>query len=147
MRKTTIVITLILIAILFIMWTTITTVHSDSSDDQENSQLQTVVMPEPSVEEPTLNIMEVTATAYCPCQECSGPWGTSTATGAIAIEGRTIAVDPTVIPYGTEVIIDGNTYVAEDTGAAIKGNMIDIYFDSHKDTTQWGVQEIEIIIP
>ena len=49
-----------------------------------------------------------------------------------AIEGHTIAVDPTVIPYGTEVKIDGNIYVAEDCGSAVKGNVIDIYVNEPK---------------
>lgn len=50
-----------------------------------------------------------------------------TSTGVIAEEGRTIAVDPTVIPYGTEVMIDGHVYIAEDCGGAVKGNVIDIF--------------------
>lgn len=54
-----------------------------------------------------------------------------TATGTTAKEGRTIAVDPKVIPYGTKVYIDGWGYrIAEDCGGGIKGNHIDIYVDS-----------------
>lgn len=60
--------------------------------------------------------------------------GRSTSTGAIATEGRTIAVDPSVIPYGTEVLINGHVYVAEDCGGAVKGNVIDIFVeDEHMD--------------
>lgn len=44
-----------------------------------------------------------------------------------AIEGHTIAVDPSVIPLGSEVLINGHEYVAEDIGGAVKGNVIDIY--------------------
>lgn len=55
-----------------------------------------------------------------------------TSTGAIAEEGRTIAVDPTIIPYGSIVKINGNEYLAEDCGGAIKGNKIDIFVDSPK---------------
>lgn len=80
----------------------------------------------------------VTATAYCPCEKCSGKWGTMTATGVQAEAGRTIAVDPSVIPYGTHVIIDGVTYVAEDTGGAIKGNDVDIFFNTHEEALQFG---------
>lgn len=85
--------------------------------------------------------IEFIVTAYCPCYECSEGWGNSTATGAIAKQGRTIAVDPKIIPYGTEVVIDGHTYVAEDCGGAIKGNKIDIYFETHEETIKWGVQK------
>lgn len=84
---------------------------------------------------------EFIVTAYCPCYECSEGWGNSTATGAIAKQGRTIAVDPKIIPYGTEVVIDGHTYVAEDCGGVIKGNKIDIYFETHEETIKWGVQK------
>jgi 3D (Asp-Asp-Asp) domain-containing protein len=83
-------------------------------------------------------------TAYCPCYECSEGYGNKTATGTIATEGRTIAVDPKVIPYGTKVIINGNTYIAEDCGGLIKGNRIDVYFDSHDKVDNFGVQNVEI---
>lgn len=55
-----------------------------------------------------------------------------TSTGAIAKEGKTIAVDPAVIPYGSVVKINGNEYVAEDCGGAIKGNKIDIFVEKPK---------------
>ena len=86
--------------------------------------------------------MTVTATAYCPCVKCCGKTDGITATGTKAIAGRTIAVDPSVIPYGTEVIINGNTYIAEDCGGAINGNDIDIFFDSHEAALQFGRQTL-----
>ena len=52
-----------------------------------------------------------------------------TATGITAREGRTIAVDPTIIPYGTKVIIGNNIYIAEDCGSAVKGKVIDIFVE------------------
>ena len=52
-----------------------------------------------------------------------------------------VATDPDVIPMGTEVEIDGHIYIAQDVGGAISGNRIDLYFDSHEDALQWGVQE------
>lgn len=55
--------------------------------------------------------------------------------------GVTIATDPDVIPLGTEVEIDGHIYIAQDVGGAVSGNRIDLYFDSHDDALQWGVQE------
>lgn len=103
---------------------------------------------------PEYTEIELTATAYCPCEKCCGKYGKNrpkdengdpivyTASGAVAEAGRTIAVDPSVIPYGTEVIINGVTYVAEDCGGAIKGNRIDIYFDRHDDALQFGRQRL-----
>ena len=88
-------------------------------------------------------------TAYCACKKCCGkspddPRYGITATGTVATEGRTIAADPRVIPYGTVVYIDGHAYTVEDCGGAIKNERIDIYFDSHEATLQWGVQYWEV---
>ena len=70
-----------------------------------------------------------------------------TSTGKIPKQGRTIAVDPKVIPYGTKVKIKGlGTFIAEDCGGAIKGNRIDIYFESHADTERFGVQRRTVFI-
>lgn len=89
---------------------------------------------------------EFKLTAYCPCAKCCGKWANGiTATGTTATEGRTIAVDPRVIPYGSTVTLyyeDGtvHTYTAEDCGGAIKGNRIDVFFDDHQAARDFGVQ-------
>ena len=88
----------------------------------------------------------VTATAYCPCVKCCGKTDGITATGTKATAGRTIAADPSVIPYGTEVIINGNTYVAEDCGGVINGNDVDIYFNTHDEALQFGRQVLTAYI-
>lgn len=97
-------------------------------------------------------------TAYCTCVKCCGIWsqehpsrvGTDyaqkTASGTIPTAGRTVAVDTNLISYGTVLIIDGHEYIAEDTGSAVKGNVIDIYFDSHEDALEYGVQYKTIYI-
>ena len=77
-------------------------------------------------------------TAYCGCRSCSGKWGTRTASGRQAKEGRTIAVDRRKIKLGTKVQINGKTYVAEDVGGGVKGNHIDVFFKSHKQTMRFG---------
>lgn len=84
-------------------------------------------------------------TAYCPCAKCCGKTDGITSTGTLAAEGRTIAVDPRVIPYGSTVTIyfpDGtvHTYTAEDCGGAIKENRIDVFFADHQAAREFGVQ-------
>ena len=54
-------------------------------------------------------------------------------------DNRTIAVDPTQIPYGSKVVINGQVYVAEDCGGAIKHNCIDIYVATHQEGEDKGV--------
>ena len=99
-----------------------------------------------------VNLGEFTVTHYCACAVCCGVWADGiTATGTVAAEGRTIAVDPEVIPYGTEVVLryeDGTeaVYIAEDCGGAIQGNRIDIYMDSHQAALAEGVKTATVNI-
>lgn len=88
---------------------------------------------------------EFKLTAYCPCMKCCGKTDGITSTGTTATEGRTIAVDPRLIPYDSTVTIyfaDGtsHTYTAEDCGGAIKENRIDVFFDDHQAARKFGVQ-------
>ena len=97
------------------------------------------------VQEPSRGgrILTCEATAYC--------YGNITKTGTSPVEGRTIAVDPEVIPLGSKVYvscdtwpeIDG-TYVAEDTGGAIKGNIIDVYMQDYDTCLQFGRRQVEV---
>ena len=59
-----------------------------------------------------------------------------------------IAVDPSVIPYGSRVYIPKfkKIFIAEDTGGAIVGNRIDIYVSSEKEARQLGVQYLDVYI-
>lgn len=93
---------------------------------------------------------EFEATAYCACPKCCGKWADGiTASGTKATAKRTIAVDSKLIPLGSKVEIEGlGTYIAEDTGSAIKGKIIDIYFDTHEEALNFGRQKVNIrIIP
>lgn len=88
--------------------------------------------------------LSVTATAYT--------GGGITATGTNARYGA-IAVDPSVIPYGTRMYIvsDDGKYIygyatAEDCGGAIKGNKIDLYFDSYDTCIQFGRRSCTVYI-
>ena len=63
-----------------------------------------------------------------------------TATGTDPTPGRTIAVDPNVIPLGTHVIINGHEYVAEDTGGSVESYQIDICVDTHEEALEKGTK-------
>lgn len=82
-------------------------------------------------------------TAYCGCGACCSGSG-RTASGTVPTAGRTIATDPSVIPLGSKVRIDGHVYTAEDTGGAVRGNVIDVFFGSHSEALQWGVRYLEV---
>ena len=103
-----------------------------------------------TIEEPELTSLgSFTVTAYCCCKECCGKEPTHpaygiTKSGTKAIEGKTIAVDPNIIPLGTTVYLNGNSYVAEDTGFAIKGKKIDLFINDHQRAKTFGVQEMEV---
>ena len=85
---------------------------------------------EPETKE--ISLGKFTITHYCPCEICCGKSDGITFTGTRAVEGRTIAVDPDVIPLGSKVIIDGQEYIAEDIGGAIKNRKLDIFVSDHQ---------------
>ena len=79
-------------------------------------------------------------THYCTGSCCNGQWAGQTATGATPEVGVTIAVDPKVIPLGNRVYIEGyGSFVAQDTGGAIKGSKIDVLVGSHAEAMRKGV--------
>ena len=61
-----------------------------------------------------------------------------TKTETVPKAAHTIAADPSVIPLGTRIVIDGVVYTVEDTGKAVKGNQLDIYFDTHEEAVLYG---------
>lgn len=89
-------------------------------------------------------LKNVTLTAYSAGVESTGkdeshPQYGITASGTKVKEGRTIAVDPKVIPIGWWVYIEGVGFRrAEDKGSAIKGKKIDVYYDSRKHAEKFG---------
>lgn len=97
----------------------------------------------------TKHIMRCKLTAYCGenyYHICNNGDATNTATMTTPTPGRTIAVDPTVIPYGSEVVINGHTYIAEDCGGAVKGNRIDVLFATHQEALEFGIQYADVEI-
>lgn len=86
-------------------------------------------------------------TFYCPCATCNGVAGAKTASGTTPTEGRTIAVDSSIIPLGSRVYIEGyGVFIAEDTGGAIKNNKIDVFVSSHSRAYELGVQYANVYL-
>lgn len=87
-------------------------------------------------------IGECTITAYCPCAECCGQWADGlTAAGLPAVQGI-VAVDPDVIPLGSTVVIDGQKYLAADTG--VTGLHVDVCLPTHAEAEAFGVQAADV---
>ena len=109
-------------------------------------------------EQKLVSLGDFRLTAYCSCEKCCGKWALNRpkdengkdivygSTGAILVAGASIAVDPSVISYGSKVEINGHTYTAHDTGGAIQGNRIDVYFDNHQDALNFGVKYAEVFL-
>lgn len=67
-----------------------------------------------------------------------------TASGLWPYEG-VVAVDPRLIPLGSVVWIEGlGTFLAADTGSAVRGNRIDVYVYDYPRALQWGVRELPV---
>jgi len=70
-----------------------------------------------------------------------------TALGTVPATGRTVAVDPHVIPLGSKIHIEGvGERIAEDTGGKIKGKRLDLFLPSAADCRQFGVQSQEVLL-
>ncbi|WP_305071787.1 G5 and 3D domain-containing protein [Pseudalkalibacillus hwajinpoensis] len=107
-----------------------------------------VKKPEPKAKsEPAGKVLNVSTTAYTAnCTGCSG----ITSTGfnlKSNPNAKVIAVDPSVIPLGSKVFVEGyGTAIAADTGGAIKGNKIDVFFSSKSQAYAWGNKTVQITI-
>ncbi len=114
-------------------------IHSPAPE-QDKPATRQITAPEKKIE-PSRGgrVLYMEATAYCQ--------GEVTFTGTTPQEGRTVATDPTVIPLGTELIINGRPgYVAEDTGGLIRGNRFDIYMVDRERCLQFGRQTVRVEI-
>lgn len=94
-------------------------------------------------------------TYYCECNICSEGLVNSQgkpigSTGEVLKANYSIAVDPSVIPLGSDVLIGDKVYKAVDTGGAIKGKRIDVYLGStpsaHKLTARMGLRNYPVVV-
>jgi uncharacterized protein YabE (DUF348 family) len=93
-------------------------------------------------------VFQAKATAYW---AVSGIGKTYTASGRLAVwnpDGySTIAVDRSIIPYGTKLFIEGYGFaIAADTGSAIIGNKIDVYFNTIQQARSWGAKYVKVYV-
>ncbi len=104
-------------------------------------------------------VVKMKVTAYCACKKCCGKYadGITASRHVISIGDKFIAADKKYV-FGTKMYIPGyyhthkgSTSVREyaqvlDRGGAIKGNHIDVYFDTHQEALNWGVQFLDVTI-
>ncbi|MFD2705413.1 3D domain-containing protein [Salibacterium lacus] len=97
----------------------------------------------------------VTATGYTAGYESTGkteshPGYGITYSGVKTRRDRvsTVAADPSVFPIGTLLYIPGYGYgMVADTGSAIKGRKIDLYYESVKDVyEEWGKRDLQVFV-
>ena len=81
-----------------------------------------------------------TLTAYCNCAQCCGTAGNLTASGTVPTAGRTVAMAG--VPFGTQLLINGNVYTVEDLGTPY--GHVDIYCNSHSEALSFGLQSAEV---
>ena len=114
----------------------------------------TATKPSQSVQQGTKQVagesiqsMTMTATAYTAyCDGCSGTTANGTDLRANP-DKKVIAVDPSVIPLGTRVWVEGyGEAIAADTGSAIKGNKIDVFIPSEEAALAWGRKTVKVTI-
>jgi len=118
---------------------------SESANTTTN-EANTVIEASKSEDEGTKQIT-VKATAYtASCEGCSGTTATGVDLNANP-DAKVIAVDPSVIPLGSKVYVEGyGVATAADTGGAIKGNRIDVFLPSEQDAINWGNKQVRVKI-
>ncbi|HMM06592.1 MAG TPA: 3D domain-containing protein [Clostridiales bacterium] len=115
----------------------VASLNSDDEDSENESTASNQVAP---------NGMSYAKVLTCKATAYHEPEGSLTKSGTLSRVGA-IAVDPSVIPLGTKLYVEGYGYcVAEDTGGLIKGNRIDVYLDSEEECINWGVKSVTVYI-
>ena len=97
---------------------------------------------------PYTKVFKAKATAY---SAIHGIGHTYSSSGRLSVRNpngySTIAVDPSVIPLGTRVYVERYGFAtAADTGTAIKGNIIDVFFDTSAEANKWAVKSVNVYI-
>lgn len=89
----------------------------------------------------------MTATGYCPCNQCNYPYGGQPTYMGDIVQHGIAAVDPSVISMGSHLQVEGYGYAkASDQGNAIIGNRIDLCFNSHAEALRWGIRTVKVTV-
>ena len=115
--------------------------YSESGDSQDSSDSSQSSASETSGSSASGTYLGTfTLTAYCNCAQCCGTAGNLTASGTVPTAGRTVAMAG--VPFGTQLLINGNVYTVEDLGTPY--GHVDIYFNSHSEALAFGLQSAEV---
>lgn len=91
--------------------------------------------------------LTMVATAYCPCAKCNYPYYGAPSYIGLPLGYGIIAVDPKVIPMGSKLYVEGyGEGIAADQGGAIKGNRIDLCFNTHQAALDYGIKTVKVTI-
>ncbi|MFA5554598.1 MAG: 3D domain-containing protein [Phycisphaerae bacterium] len=95
--------------------------------------------------------VKMRVTAYCSCPKCCGSYSDGiTASGHKIFENDRFVASDRKYSFGTQMIIPGynNSQTVEvlDRGGAIRGDRLDVYFDTHEQALQWGVRYLDVKI-
>lgn len=92
-------------------------------------------------------VLEMVATAYDATYESNGQWTGHPSALGLPLERGIVAVDPDVIPLGTRLYVEGyGPAIAADTGGAIKGNRIDLFFEDPAEVEKFGMKTVKVYI-
>lgn len=96
-------------------------------------------------------VIRMRVTAYCPCSKCCGQYADGVTANNHRIEegDRFVAADKSY-PFGTQMIIPGynvsEPVEVKDRGGAIKNDKLDVFFNTHTEALEWGVQYLDVLV-
>lgn len=128
--------------------------------DSTSTKFYKYVIPPPGRYTVIQKVVRMKVTAYCPCSKCCGRYADGiTASGYKIRKGDKFVAADKRYPFGTQMYVPGyhrikgypdncypQTMKVLDRGGAIKGNHIDVYFDTHQEALEWGVQYLDVTI-
>lgn len=117
--------------------------EEEVQEDYENENIEAALLAQAT------RLDDVTVTHYDPCVKCCGKTDGITATGVYVTPYYTVAVDPELIPLGSEVLVDYGDgeihyYRAEDVGGGVKGKHLDLCVTDHTEALTLGVRQATV---